>query len=301
MGVARLGRILVEIVKLGVGRVDELVVAVDDHAQRCPVHVEPRQVRLRIGDWRRRLATALYQRQQAARVRRLQGRGARQLEEGGRQVDRANRLLDHARGKPSRPPQDQGDADRGLVQEHRVRLLAVVSQALAMVRGHGDQGAVANAQLLELVQDEGDHRIVEGDLAVVRPGREGIAKRGRGPIGLMRIVQVQPDEERRGLRRGYSSQWERGSAVLSPRRSASRARTWVALPPSVVVGLEAPGQAVAAVEDEGAHEGGRPVALLSEDRGQGRETVREVEVAVVPDAVLEGVEAREDRGVGREA
>src|SRR5262249_60482261 len=67
-----------------------------------------------------------------------------------------------------------------------------------------------------------------------------------------------------------------------------------------VVAVEGAGEPVPTVEDEGADEGRRPIAALLQDRSDGLEAGGKLEVPVVPDAVLEGVEPGEDRGVGGE-
>ena len=184
-----------------------------------------------------------------------------------------------------------------------MRFLAVVTEALAVVGGDRDQGPIQKAELGELVQD-GAHRLVgESDLAIVRIAGKEVAEGGRRLIGLVGVVKMEPDEERGGgalTRVAVQPAEESERGTVSPAlRFEPRARRGRLLHP-IIVGVEAESEAEPAVENERADESRGAIAPLVEDGGQGREALCQVEVAVVPNAMLEGIESGQDGGVRRQ-
>ena len=65
-------------------------------------------------------------------------RHARQIEHGRREIDRAHQRSDAGRREMPRPPEDHRHAKRRLVNEHSVRLFAVLTKTLAVVANDGD-------------------------------------------------------------------------------------------------------------------------------------------------------------------
>src|SRR5260370_918618 len=127
-------------------------------------------------------------------------------------------------------------------------------------------------------------------------GKE-VAEGWRWLIGLVGVVEVEPHEEGGGgalaaVAFQPAKESER-RAVAPALRFEPRSQRGGLLHP-IVVGVEAVREAEPTVEKERADEGRRAIATVAEDRGQGGEALREVEGAVVPDAVLEGIERGQD-------
>jgi hypothetical protein len=94
----------------------------------------------------------------------------------------------------------EGHAQGGLVHEHAVGRLAVLSQPLSMIRGDQDHAPLQAARLAPSLEDLAHHAIGVGDLSVVARAVAG-ALRLRRPVGGVGIEEVHPGEERlaRGL------------------------------------------------------------------------------------------------------
>src|SRR5439155_18211415 len=158
-----------------------------------------------------------------------------------------------------------------------------------------DDRVVSNAQLAELVEQRRDDRVRERDLAVIRAVRERGTEWRRRVIRLVRIVQMQPREERRAAGPGVllepGGERELGAIPAALRLEADdlRLRSLHA----VVVDVEPARETVAAIQDERAHELRGPVALLLQRGRERLERIRQIEVAVVPDAVFERIQPGE--------
>ena len=84
--------------------------------------------------------------------------------------------------------------------------LPVLAQALAVVGGHEEERVVPQAESAESVVEAPHELVGEGHLAVVQPC--GVARRvGLGRlVGVVRIVEVQPEEDPRFRRAELSAQ-----------------------------------------------------------------------------------------------
>ena len=144
-------------------------------------------------------------------------------------------------------------------------LLAVVAQALAVIRGDDDHRLVVGLLLPQPVQEAPDQLVGVGDLAVVGVGELAV-RRGR-VVGRVRLVEMQEGEEGRlaALRDPAEQRLDRQRAVplLRPERAdrgVDRER--------VVVAVEAAGDPRRATQHEGRDRGARRPAGTLEARGQ---------------------------------
>ena len=98
-------------------------------------------------------------------------------------------------GGDARTREEEGNAERGLVDQHRVGHLAVLAQRLAVVGQHRHHRVALVARRLDRVEHAADLLVGEGDLAVVGPARERALVGLGGIVGRVRVVEVQPGEE----------------------------------------------------------------------------------------------------------
>ena len=197
---------------------------VAERAQRRPAHEELREVGLGVERRRVSLAGAVagHQRPQAAAVGALERRQAGQVaassapRRSGSPAGVTTRGGNHAG-----PRDDERHAQRRLVDEQPVRALAVLAQALAVVAGHDHQRAAARP-VAGARQQLADQRVVEGDLAVVRPAGELFAERRRRRVRIVRRRRGGPRGRRAGRAAARAaSQAAAAATVRSPRRSSS--------------------------------------------------------------------------------
>ena len=76
--------------------------------------------------------------------------------------------------------------------------LVVLAKPLAMVRQDDQQRVLAVAGRAQRLQHAPELRVGERDLAVVRPIREALLERRRRRVGRVRVVEMDPREERGG-------------------------------------------------------------------------------------------------------
>jgi hypothetical protein len=81
------------------------------------------------------------------------------------------------------------------VEEDRVGGFSVLTEALAMVPDHADDGVVQEVVFIEVAQKLRDDRVRESDLCGVQIIGETPAKLRRRVIGLMGVVEVEPAKE----------------------------------------------------------------------------------------------------------
>src|SRR6185503_2039337 len=111
-------------------------------------------------------------------------------------VDGADLLLDRPAGmRAAGQPHDPRDAQRRLVEEHPVLLLAVLTEALAVIGDDGDDGAVEARVAFERGDQPADAGVDVGDLAVVRRCLEARVEWRRWLVRRVRVVEVHPGEE----------------------------------------------------------------------------------------------------------
>ena len=221
--------------------------------------------------------------------------GARQLEDRRHQID----VLDgpgHAMSRVTRARElhDERHADGLAVEKQPVLPLAVIAEALAVIRQQHDEGLVVEAAAAER-RHQASHQLVGvRNLPVV--GRV-LRKARRRRVGRVRLVQVHEQEEPRRRPRVEPSIHGRdgvGAIALDVAEGdLGRGRRQ-----RVVVDVEAGAETGGRAHDVGRDEPGRPVAKRTEHRGQTRLIALQREAHVVADAVLEREAARQDRRVG---
>ena len=74
----------------------------------------------------------------------------------------------------------------------------MLPQALPVVAHHDDEHPIHEAQTPERVQHAAQHRIGKRNLTVVGDVGKGLAQGRRRRVGLVGIVEMEPDEEGRG-------------------------------------------------------------------------------------------------------
>ena len=90
---------------------------------------------------------------------------------------------------------DERHVQRGIVDEEAVGFLAVLSQALAMIAAENDHSVFIQAFGFQETNEPSYLRICEGDFTVVGTVLVFGRIRGRGMIGIVRIVQVHPEKK----------------------------------------------------------------------------------------------------------
>ena len=90
---------------------------------------------------------------------------------------------------------DERNAQRRLVDEIAVHVLAVLAERLAVIRGHHDQRVVEGVVLSQRADQPAHQRVGPGHCSVVRTSRVLLLEwRGR-LVGRMRIIEVDPGKE----------------------------------------------------------------------------------------------------------
>ena len=134
------------VVQLGSGRQDVLP----------PVHTQGAQRRVVQGVlWDHRVGIARQphvegrigkERQQARPLHLIRSLQFHELQDRWREIDQPNLLLDDLAGRDlPRRPHDQRDVQRAVVEEHGMRVLAVLTPPLAMIRRQDDQRPVTES------------------------------------------------------------------------------------------------------------------------------------------------------------
>src|SRR4029079_11403536 len=102
------------------------------------------------------------------------GRQAERVQDRREDVHVADPLHGYARREEARGVEDQRDAERGVVREDPVRLLAVFAQALAVIAGEDDQGTAVLPAGEERLEDGTEQAVRVRHFAVIR--RRGVAR-----------------------------------------------------------------------------------------------------------------------------
>ena len=277
--VAQLLRVGGEVEQLGPGAVDVLPVPLEERAELAPVLAQAGRQGLGVVRPLDALGGAAgQQRLQAAALHVGGHRDVERVQHGRRHVHEA-----HAPGHPSarrhaRAAHDERHVHRAVVQQVGVRQLVVLAHALAVVGRQHDQRAVVEAVALQPVEQRAEALVGVGDLAVVRPVREELVVGHRRVVRLVRVVVVDPQEERLALLRLVQPLEDRlvdarGAPLLEGervalRRAGRRERAVVRGRQPVVVEVEALVETVA--RDQGEAADGRPgaVALRLQDLGE---------------------------------
>jgi hypothetical protein len=208
-------------------------------------------------------------------------------------------------GRAARGPGGRGDDHRhvegGAVNEDAVGGLAVIAERFAVVGEIDDQGALAQALRVERVEQPRDLRVGVQHLTGVGsgcPAPELVRRRVR----LVRIVEMHPQVEG-PVTAALPAEPVQGAVHDKSRRPLDLGETApldLGVVEGVVVGLVTLGQAPSRGEDVGADDRRGLVAVPAEPLGEGGDVLSQHEAGVVAHAVMGRVEAREDRGVGRE-
>ena len=216
-----------QVVELRLGGVDVLVLPAADRPQVLPAEVVAREVGLRVGDpVGARLGVEHRPRERVAVDAGLR-RQPQQVEHRRHQVD-ARGLERAASREAPRGAYHERDVRGGVVDEVRVRRLAVVAQALAVVGGEDDERALEQPLLPQPGRQPPDHLVRVGDFAEVRLA-SGSARR-TAPAARRACAGRRGGPRRRSDAAGRSR--ARRARSSSPRRPASgpcRARppcTW---------------------------------------------------------------------------
>src|SRR3954447_17762655 len=157
----------------------------------------------------------------------------------------------------------------GVIEKDAVSLLLMLSQSLAVVSGDDDNGVVIPSVLLEIGNEVPEHGVRVGDLAVVQAVFVLVVERSRRLVGIMRIVEMHPDEVRPG---GMSVQpllsmlGDLGSPALYASPSFLSLRVLGKVVVEVESAIKAGRQAIA-IEDNGADKGGGVVPLALQQLG----------------------------------
>src|SRR2546428_13396786 len=161
---------------------------------------------------------------------------------------------------------DQGHAQRTLVDEVTVRVLPVLAQAFAVVGGKNDQRSSQQVSPPEEIPELAQDVVLVSEFGLIIELARGVGLQAGAPsrgkfVGRVQIVQVNEDEE---WRRGVRLQPSLGGSRHLFTRSLDVARILSRLPAQVeraVVHIEALIQTKTLVENEAAHKGRGAVPL----------------------------------------
>ena len=204
--------------------------------------------------------------QQAAPVEPGGNVEAEERERRRQQIDRRHHAIrDHDRRVVATYRDDERHVHGRLVDEVRVRALAVLAEALAVVGGDDDHGA-AERLGVEAVDESSEVLVDEGDLTVVAGAW------GRGIVGVVRIEVVHPRKPGRVRRLGGEPAARRvGDRVGRPLdRSAADVAAEL-----VVVPVEPLREPARALEHAGGHERSGGISGPGQDLRQGDRLVAE--------------------------
>src|SRR6266403_6290175 len=208
------------VIEFLVRRLDEEKLSRTERPQRTPSKSTVRIIALRVG-WAigRRLRTLAGRRSRLARGSRLQrrwlqnrwlqhaqkrfalhvmrDRNSHRLQEGGQDIDQPGAALDSfSGGAPSRQLEQERHANGLIVEKNPVRGLSVFAQGLAMISHDGYQRAVIKPAQPQPTEEFAHRGIGVCNFAVVRRGSVLGLVRLRRIIGVVRVVEMHPDEER---------------------------------------------------------------------------------------------------------
>jgi hypothetical protein len=221
-----------------------------------------------------------------------------EIEHGRKDVHMTSRPCRPSRVDAARAPEQERNPQSGFVSEESMGQLAVVAQGFPVVSGHDHQRPTFPL-FADQAQERLQRRIRRGDLPEIGIARIALREGGGGAVGCVRFVQVDPEESLfppRLLEPPAAQIHDLGPGPLLQLEIVASVDRRI----SVIVEIEAAIQTEARVERKGGYDRCRRVAPLREERRERRETRIEVEPGILPYAVLIGVEARQDVGVGRQ-
>ena len=226
-------------------------------------------------------------------------RQTQKIQHGRHDVDGTDLLRDDSRAGHARALDDQRDVNRGVVQEHPVRVFTMVAEALAVIGHEKDKRFVPQAVLSEALE-QATHLVVRvGYLSGIQVPFVARAEGLGRIVGEVGVVVVHPQEKVRGAIRARTS--------VDP---VQRARRYDFAPELrhdprqflgglftlhvVAIDGETAIHAVLAVQHGGADKGGGVKSRPREDRGESRHLAVEDESAHVAHFMDLGVAARQD-------
>ena len=162
-----------------------------------------------------------------------------------------------------------------------------------MICGDGNKRAAAGPRALQVVQQDADLRVDEGDLAIVRPLAESCLERVGRLVWRVRIEEVDPQEQRPLGDTGILAQprVDGGDRLVRAPFDRGRTRRIAAARESIVVPLESAGEAESPLQRKSGDERLRSVPAITKSIGERRNGASENEPDVVVDAVTKRCDA----------
>ena len=201
--VSSLPRVDAQVVELGGGGVDEMKLFASERPELAPTVMESGIMGLAVGDEIEALALAEGEGKKARSLNRRLRRKPHEIQNRRHEVDRANLGSDADPFRKSRRSNKEGDFHRGVVDEEPMVELAVVLESLPVVCHHHDYRRLIQRLPREPVEESSDELVHVNHFAIVEPvplPRAAAPVGLRGLVGRMRIIEVQPGEERAGFR-----------------------------------------------------------------------------------------------------
>ena len=166
-----------------------------DSAQFAPVEVQARQKGLRVEGAVFARLFCPDEREQVVTLHLSGNIDFQFLQHGRHQVGKIHQVR-HEPGRPcARQMNDERHVQRGVVDEEAMGFFSVLAQALAVIAAENDHGVLIQAFGFEEMNQASHLRIGESDFSVVGTVLVFGRIRGRGMIGIVRIVQVHPEKE----------------------------------------------------------------------------------------------------------
>src|SRR6266851_5669493 len=178
-------------------------------------------------------------------------------------------------------------------------LLAVFSERFAMIAEEDDQGVVVEAVwgFLEPRKEPAELAVRIRDFTFVQLLRVLRAERLRRVIRTVRIVKVKP-EEKRLIRMRFQPSNGVIHALLGAAFHEAKVPLQKFLPgKSIIVAVKAAGKPPASIQDERTDDSAGGVTIGPQAFSQGSKTIVQRLCGEIPDAIMKGIGAGEDRRV----
>ena len=189
---------------------------------------------------------------------------------------------------------------RGVVNEKPVFVLPVLPQGFSVVAEEEDSGLVEAVQLLQASEDATDLRVVESDLSIVRMARVLAQVRLGGPVGAVRVVEVQPDEKWRAALLVQPVEHTIDRAIAPPLDEEDVGRAAWFETHVVVIDVKASVQSPHGIKSVRTDESRGAVTPAAQHRRERGDASRQSRRSEVSDTVEHGVSPRQDHGVRRQ-
>ena len=199
-----------------------------------------------------------------------------------------------------RQSENERDPERRVIEEKTVSGLLVLAKTLAVVAREHDQHGLLPLVALDPLDEPSDLSVGERDFSVVWPLREFLAIRGRRLIGIVRVVEVRPQEERSFWPALEPGERSIGDLVSRALDVSDRGDSGLMRVEAVDVLGEAAVQSPPGIEDERRDDRRCSIAASGEQRRERRQRGRNEETSVVPHSMMQRVGPREKRRVRRQ-